>query len=64
MWFLHKRRFAKLIDEKETAKNFSQVRPELEKGDLPAMIIAALVTFLPYVAIIAGFLLLLAWLFG
>jgi hypothetical protein len=64
MWFLHKRRFGKLVDEKEAEKNFAQVKPELEKGDLPAMVIAALITFMPYVLAIIGLLLLFAWLLG
>ena len=64
MWFLHKRRFSKLIDEKEAEKRFAEVRPELEKGDLPAMIIAALITFMPYILGIIALLLLIAWLVG
>ena len=62
MFFLHKRRFKKLVDEKEAEKNFAQVKPELEKGDVPAMVIAALITFMPFVLTIVGFLLLIAWL--
>jgi hypothetical protein len=62
MFFLHKRRFKKLVDEKEAEKNFAQVKPELEKGDVPAMVIAALITFMPFVLAIVGLLLLIAWL--
>jgi len=62
MLFFHKRRFEKLVDEKEAEKNFAQVKPELEKGDLPAMAIAALIVFMPYVLVIIGILLLFSWL--
>ena len=64
MWFFHKRRFEKLVNEKEAEKNFAQVRPELEKGDLPAIVIAALIVFMPYVLVIVGVLFLIAWLLG
>ena len=64
MWFFHKRHFGKLVDEKEAEKKFAQVRPELEKNDLPAMVIAALIVFMPYVLAIIGVLLLIAWLLG
>ena len=64
MFFLHKRRFKKLFDEKQAEENFAQVRPELEKGDVPAMIIAAFIAFLPFIIVIAGGLLLFAWIFG
>ena len=64
MLFLHKRKFGRLVDEKEAAQKFSEVRPELEKGDLPALIIAAVITFLPYVLALTAVLMLFAWLFG
>ncbi|MDR1836217.1 MAG: hypothetical protein LBQ89_01010 [Treponema sp.] len=64
MWFFHKRRFQKLVDEKEAEKNFAQIKPELEKGDPPAMVIAALLVFMPYVLAFIGVLLLIAWLLG
>ena len=44
--------------------NFAKVRPELEKGDLKAMVIAALVVFLPFILVIIGGMLLIAWLLG
>jgi hypothetical protein len=62
MWFFHKRRFEKLVDEKKALHDFSQSRAELEKGDLPAILIAALVTFIPPVAVIAGVIFLASWL--
>ena len=64
MWFFHKRRFERLVDEKEAKNNFAKVRPELEKGDLPAMVIAALVVFIPFILIITGGMFLMAWLLG
>ena len=36
----------------------------LEKGDIPAMIIAGFLTLGPYVLIMIGVLVLLGWLFG
>ena len=63
MWFFNKRRFEKLVDEKEAEKKFNEVRPELEKGDLFAMVTAALLVFMPFILGIIGILLLLAWLF-
>jgi uncharacterized RDD family membrane protein YckC len=62
MWFLHKRRFRKLVNEKEAEKNFAEVKPELEKDDPPAMVIAALLVFMPFVLAIIGILLFIAWL--
>ena len=63
MFFFGKRRFGRLVDEKKAAKEFGELRGELEKGDLKAMVIAALITFLPLVLAVAGILLLFArWL--
>jgi len=64
MWFLHKRKFEKLVDENEAKRNFAKVRTELEKGDLKAMVIAALVVFIPFILLIIGGMFLLAWLLG
>ena len=64
MLFLHKRKFEKLIDEKEAAANFARARSEMEKGDLKAMIIAALIFFMPVILLIAGGMFLIAWLLG
>lgn len=38
-------------------------RPELEKGDLPAMIIAAFLTFIPAAILVLGGIVLLGYLF-
>ena len=64
MWFFHGNRFKKLIDIKSAEDRFSKVRPEMEKGDLPAIIIAAIVVFAPFILVLTGVLLLLSWLIG
>jgi len=64
MRFLFNRRFKQLIDEKEAEKKFAEVRPELEKNDPLAMVIAAFIVFMPYILAIIGVLLLCAWLLG
>ena len=51
-----------LVNEKKAEKKFEEVRPELEKTDPPAMIIAALIVFMPFILLIAGVMLLAAWL--
>ena len=51
-----------MVDKNEALANFAKVRPEMEKGDLPAMVLAALVVFIPIVLAIIGVLLLFAWL--
>ncbi|MCL2215231.1 MAG: hypothetical protein FWC06_08505 [Treponema sp.] len=61
---MHKRKFEKLVDEKEAVNNFAKTRQEMEKGDLKAMIIAALISFLPVILLIAGGMFLIAWLLG
>jgi len=35
----------------------------LEKGDLPAMILSAMLTFIPVAALVLGLFCLIAWLF-
>ena len=64
MWFFHKSRFKKLIDIKSAEDRFAEVRPEMEKSDLPAIIIAAIIIFAPFVLVLTGVLLLLSWLIG
>jgi len=64
MWFFHKRHFKKLIDIKSAEDRFSEVRPEMEKGDLPAIIIAALIVFGPFILMLTGILFLLSWIIG
>jgi len=56
-----KRRFEKIVNEKEAIKKFAEVRPEMEKGDFKAMVIAAILVFLPIILIIAGIMFLFAW---
>jgi len=36
---------------------------DLEKGDLPAIFLAAAITFLPMIALLVGIVLLVYWLF-
>jgi len=64
MFFLHKRKFEKLVDEKEADRRFAEVRPEMEKSDFKAMVIAALITFMPVILLIIGGMLLFSWLLG
>jgi len=61
MWFFHKSRWERLVNEKEAEKRFAdEVRHELEKGDVPAMIIAAFIAFAPVLLLILALL----WLFS
>ncbi len=48
--------------EEELTKHFESL--ELEKGDLKAMIIAALLVFMPILFLLIGLLILIASLFG
>jgi hypothetical protein len=64
MWFFHKGRFESLVNEKEAEKRFAEVKPELEKGDVPAMIIAAFIVFAPVLLLILCVLWLFSSLFG
>lgn len=48
---------------KQAGEDAQQERPELEKTDIPAMLIAAFLTFLPAVLLVFGVLALIAWLF-
>jgi len=64
MVFLHKKKFNKLIDEKKAYEEFAKVKPEMEKGDLKAMIIAALLVFIPIILLIIGGMFLFALLLG
>jgi len=64
MWFLHKGRFESLVNEKEAEKRFAEVKPELEKGDVPAIIIAAFIVFAPALLLILCVLWLFSSLFG
>ena len=64
MWFFHKGRFESLVNEKEAEERFAKIRPELEKGDVPAMIIAAFIVFAPVLLLILCVLWLFSSLFG
>jgi len=62
MWFFRKR-FESLVDLKKTEKHIDEVKPELEKGDVPALIIAAVKVFFPIVLVVFLILFLVAnWL--
>ena len=64
MWFPHKRRFESLVNEKEAEERFNKIKPELEKGDVPAMIIAAFIVFAPALLLIIAVLWFFSSLFG
>jgi len=65
MFFFNKDRFAGLINEKEAEKRFAaEVKPEMEKGDVPALIIAAFIVFAPALLLILCVLWLFSSLFG
>jgi len=65
MFFFNKDRFASLVNEKEAEKRFvTEVKPELEKGDVPALIIAAFIVFAPALLLILCVLWLFSSLFG
>jgi len=57
-----RKKFEKLVDEKEAIKKFAGLRPQMEKGDLKAMVIAAVLVFLPAILILAGLMFFFAWL--
>jgi len=50
--------------EQEENNSPKNEKVELEKGDLPAMFIAAIIVVGPFFLIIIGVLLFLGWLFG
>jgi len=65
MWFFGKRKIDRLLDVKELEKKRDEEEPlKLEKGDLPAMLIAALIVFGPVVLGAMAIITLLAALFG
>ena len=65
MWFPFKSRFEKLVDVKKAEERFAEeVRPELEKGDLPALIVAAFIVFAPALLLILAMLWFFSWFFG
>lgn len=60
-----KSKFDKMVDVKKSEEEFKETlkKTPLEKGDLPAMIIASLIVFLPALLIVIGFVLLFVWFF-
>ena len=55
----------KVIDLNSSEKRLRDKEdPGLEKGDLPAMLLAAAITIGPIVITLIGLMFLLAWLFG
>ena len=65
MFFINKDRFTGLVNEKEAEKRFAtEVKPELEKGDVPAMIIAAFIVIAPVLLLILCVLWFFSSLFG
>ena len=64
MLFFGKRKIDKLYNLEEREKKAKSEDPlELEKGDMLAIIIAAIVTFIPVVLFLAAVLLGIWWLF-
>jgi hypothetical protein len=62
MWFFRSK-FERLVDLKETEKRIGGIKSELEKGDVPALIIAAVKVFFPVVLVVFLMLLVLSrWL--
>ena len=62
---MFKRRVDRVLNTSKSEADFRcrTAREHLEKGDLPAMIIAALITFLPVLLLILGVFALIIWLF-
>ncbi len=59
------KRRERLIHIQESERNFREQleREPLEKKDVPAMILAALIVFVPALLFVIGLFLLLSWLF-
>mgnify|MGYP007096548191 CR=1 FL=1 len=62
---MFKRRVDRVLNTSKSEADFRRrtAGEHLEKGDLPAMIIAALITFLPVLLLILGVFALIIWLF-
>ena len=62
---MFKRRVDRVLNTSNSEADFRRrtAGEHLEKGDLPAMIIAALITFLPVLLLILGVFALIIWLF-
>jgi len=60
-----KRRIDRVVDLEETQRRHAEEEKlPLEKGDLTAMFIAAVIVIGPVLLLLAGLLLALGWLFG
>ena len=62
---MFKRRITRVLNASKSEADFRRrtAGEHLEKGDLSAMIIAALITFLPVLLLILGAFALISWLF-
>ena len=62
---MFKRRISCILNASKSEEDFYSrtVGESLEKGDLPAMVIAALVAFLPALLLILGIFAFVIWLF-
>lgn len=63
MWW--NRKVDRLVDVEKSEKKFAEIlkNEKLEKGDVPAMIIAALLVIFPVLLVVGGLFALLAFLF-
>lgn len=63
MWW--NRKVDRLVDVEKSEKKFAETlkNEKLEKGDVPAMIIAALLVIFPVLLVVGGLFALLAFLF-
>lgn len=62
---MFQKRITRVLNTSKSEADFRRrtAGEHLEKGDLPAMIIAALVTFLPVLILILGVFAFIIWLF-
>lgn len=62
---LFKHKYDRIIDVEKSEKQFKKSLEEepLEKKDIPAMIMAAVIVFLPAIIVVIGIFLLIIWLF-
>lgn len=62
---LFQKKVNRVVDEKKSAEQFKETmeKTPLEKKDLTALIIAALLVFIPALILVGGVFLLVIWLF-
>lgn len=62
---MFKNRIGRVLNASKSEENFRRrtAGEKLERGDLPAMMIAALITFLPVMLLVLGVFALFIWLF-